>query len=149
MKAIIQYNAAHRALEVYTVGCTIGCKNCHNPELQDFRKEVPNIDYVTLGKKASSGIVDKLWILGGEPMQQNIGDLLELIFFGKEYGLEVWLFTSYEFNEIDYEIRTRCDYIKCGPYIESLPSYVRRGITLASFNQYIRKVVKEEEEEWL
>lgn len=70
-------NLRHKALEIYISGCKPPhCAGCHNPELWDFSKGDPWQEAIRLlGDKISalkeSGLVEIVWLLGGEPLDQD------------------------------------------------------------------------------
>lgn len=140
-----QYNLHNKALEIYLSGCYGDCYNCHNPELKDFNKgnhfrnEIANIKNKIYNY---SNLIHNIWILGGEPLDQDLGQLECLLSILKESEVKVWLWSRYELNEIPEEIRKYCDYIKCGQYIEQLKTdiNIQYGVKLASSNQNIYKI---------
>lgn len=141
-----QYSLEAKALEIYVAGCSGNphCKNCHNPESWDYDS---GTDY----KKVLASIydkmfhfstmIDKFYILGGEPLDQNKEELISLLSELKNiHKKPIWLFTRYEINEIDKDVKELCSYIKCGRYVEELKTnHNMYGVTLSSSNQYIIK----------
>lgn len=83
-------------------------------------------------------LYDNIAILGGEPLhQEELEYLLSMVSTLKP----VWLYTSYEIDEVPDSIKQYCTYIKTGQYIEELKaSNIQEGILLASSNQKIVKV---------
>ena len=74
-------------------------------------------------------------------------ELLNLIKYVKQKNKEVVLFTRFELDEIDDEIKDEVDYIKTGKYDSSLKEQVKYyGITLETSNQ---KVWKKENKKWI
>ena len=124
------------SLELYLSGCAREekCAGCHNPELWDFNAGI----LMTLGEIAElvneKAILDAVAILGGEPLHNpSLIPILNAI-----NDKEIWLYTSYELDEIPEEIKQKCTFIKTGQYIESLRTYNCR---LSSSNQKIYKKV--------
>lgn len=73
--------------------------------------------------------------MGGEPMHsEGIYDLLSSLRYGTYF--KIWLYTSYEIDEIPLEIKELCDFIKTGRY-----DCTRKleGERLSSSNQKIYK----------
>ena len=131
-----------KRIEIYLSGClTPHCTNCHNPESWNFNSGL-KIDEILIGDiKEYKQYFDNIWILGGEPLDQVKDDLMWLLDKLKETNKNVWLWTRYEFNEIDIDILEYCDYVKCGKYIDNDSSYMTKyGFKLASSNQRIIKL---------
>lgn len=143
------------AYEVYLSGCKGYCKGCHSPHTHDFNVGRDLNDRLVLSSliedikmRYDRGEVDNIVIIGGEPLDQPLNELLDFIdrlndSFPK---CEIWLYTHFD----ESEVRTRfssiidnVDYIKCGRYDESLRSSDYRdpltGIALATSNQYFIK----------
>lgn len=127
------------AVDVYLSGCSREpkCKGCHNPLLWDFNNgksmEISEVVNILRFKYADA---DSVAIMGGEPLNQpNITNLLAEI---KKALPEkkLWVYTSYEFEEIPEEILQYVDYVKTGRYREDLPT-TNKGFRLASSNQKI------------
>lgn len=142
--AATQYSGKHRALEVYVSGCNgPHCKGCHNQELWDFNvgKEFDSEWEEEFIKKLHDfkAMIDKVWILGGEPLDQDHDQIMRLIDVCWANGFNVWLFTKRELKDIPGKILIRCNYVKCGPYIEELKTDDNKyfGVKLASSNQII------------
>ena len=132
------------SVDIFLSGCKREpkCKNCHNSHLWNFNEGV-EINYNNLinwlSKKEE--YYDNITIMGGEPLHnKDLNILLEEIKTIKP----IWLYTSYELNEIPNDIKKLCTYIKTGKYIEELRSdnNIQYGIKLASDNQ---KIIKTEE----
>lgn len=108
---------------IWFSGCTVHCNGCHNKALWNK----------SAGKEYSAGMVtfavcsqcEKLGVkdvvlLGGEPLEQDLSDLVKLVLNLKENGLNVWLYTSKEFDEVPMVIRDHIDVLKTGKYDEDL-----------------------------
>lgn len=143
--AATQYTLNTKSFEIYVSGCKAYCKGCHNPELRDFNIGNPltqtTIDNIINKIKEFDMLIDNIWILGGEPLDQNIDDLEWLLQELHKTKKSIWLFTRFELKEIPSNIKQFCHYIKCGPYIESLQTKnnIQYGIQLATSNQNIYK----------
>jgi anaerobic ribonucleoside-triphosphate reductase activating protein len=134
------YNLNHKALEIYISGCDGYCKGCHNSELWDFNVGVPW--YKFNFSKILNSLVDRVWIMGGEPLLQEKKELQNFIYNVNMYTnnkKEIWLWTR--FNEIPNNLKRYISYVKTGEYKEDLPRYTEPlfGIELASNNQKIIK----------
>ena len=144
--ASTQYSGKHRALEIYVSGCNgPHCPGCHNSEIWDFDN---GTDYDhTLSSFILTKIhlfdkmIDRIWILGGEPLDQNIGCLQHMLETLNRTGKEVWLFTGYDFDKIPDSIMYQCAYVKCGRFEKDNlnESHEMYGVKLASQNQKIFK----------
>lgn len=135
-----EYNLAHKALEVYVAGCTRRCPGCHNPETWDFSRGIPWRQWLMLHhSKLMAPLVDRVWVLGGEPLDQDRDSLC--LFLSMLAGLrETWLWTSYGIDAVPSEIRRLVKAVKTGDYRKDLPPIVDpvTGIRLASSNQEIK-----------
>lgn len=142
--ASTEINAQFKAFEIYLSGCMPPrCKGCHNPELWDFRVgekvTTDNTEDLVIKLKVNP-LIERIWILGGEPLDQNPIDLISFVQkLRKGTGHEMWLWTGKE--KIPQFCFRLFDYIKYGPYKEDYPPYAERyfGIVLASNNQEIIK----------
>jgi anaerobic ribonucleoside-triphosphate reductase activating protein len=135
------YNLNHKALEIYISGCDGYCKGCHNYELWDFN--IGNPWYKFNFNKILNPLVDRVWIMGGEPLLQEKKELQNFIYNVNMYTnnkKEIWIWTR--FNEIPNNLKQYISYVKTGEYKEDLPNYIEPlfGIKLASNNQKIIKV---------
>ena len=142
-----QYTLSRRSFEIYIAGCVGNphCKNCHNPEYWDFNMgEKYDSDYfnkIKIKINDFDSMIDKIEIFGGESLDQDYNELKIFLSDLKTLNKPIWLFTRYELSNISNFIKERCDYIKCGRYIEELScsDNVQYRITLATSNQKIYK----------
>lgn len=142
-----QYNLHNKTLEIYLSGCYGNCYGCHNPELKDFSignfyiDEMPKVIHKI---DEFQSLIDNVWILGGEPLDNNIQELIDLLNIIKQLNKNIWLFTRYEIDEISDEIIECCDYIKTGKYISELTvnDNIQYNVKLATSNQKIYKIEK-------
>lgn len=123
---------------IWFSGCDMRCKNCQNPALWDRNKghiytaeSVADIVCTTCNELNIGSVV----LLGGEPLQQDIRELLFVCQRFYEANLKIWLYTGYEFNEIPMELLPYLNVVKCGRYIEELK---QEGFP-ASSNQKVYK----------
>lgn len=142
-----EINLAFKAFEIYISGCKAPhCQGCHNPELWDFSVGSfydPSISEALKTKALEmheAGLADYAWILGGEPLDQDLNELMDLIDHLKSVDLKIVLWTHY--NEVPERILSMIDYIKTGPYIEGQESYVEPlfGVKLANPEQKLYAV---------
>ena len=140
-----QYTLKYKSLEVVISGCSGNhCDGCHSPETWDFdvgtdyKKLIPKI----LKKiDESSNLIDWIWVYGGEPLDNNIDDLFDLLLELKTKNKPIMLFTRYPIDVVPQQIKDLCDYIKCGAYKKELTvdNNIQYGIKLATRNQKIYK----------
>lgn len=140
-----QYSAVTKSFEVYIAGCSGNphCINCHNKESwdfglgKDFKEFLPKI---TSKIKRNCSLIDNIFILGGEPLDQPEDCLKDLLVGLKKTNKPLWLFTRNELNNIPDFVLKLCDYIKCGRYCnDNLGINISYGVPLASTNQRIFK----------
>lgn len=124
------------AVDIYLAGCARNpkCEGCHNPLLWDFSygRTILVSELVKLIQYKYKD-ADSIAIMGGEPVNQpNIVDMLKMIKQGNpEKGL--WLYTSYEFTELDTDTIAQVDFVKTGRFM--LDQQVKGR--LASANQKV------------
>jgi anaerobic ribonucleoside-triphosphate reductase activating protein len=143
-----QYTLSTKSLEIYVSGCSaiLHCENCHNPESWDFNiGEEYNYNYFAerIVPKVNEfpELVNNIFILGGEPLDQDHEELKKMFLDLKTLKIPIWLFTRYNFYEIPLIYLRLTDYIKCGRYIEELKveDKVQYDVHLATSNQNIYK----------
>ena len=139
-----QYEPKYQALEIYLSGCREPhCKNCHNSILWDFDvgKNWETWKH-KLNQYGHTDIVKNFWVLGGEPLDNNVTQLELLLKYLSQFKKLIWLWTRYELQDIPDNIKKYLDFTKTGEYINTLDGYNEPlfGIKLASSNQRILKV---------
>ena len=142
-----QYTLSTKSLEIYVAGCNgqPHCKNCHNPESWNFNNgDLYTTDkFLAIKEKIADNplLIKNIMIFGGEPLDQDKGELLILLQTLKTLNLPIWIFTRYDITEVYDFVKEYCDYIKCGRYIEELKTdnNIQYGIKLATSNQKIYK----------
>lgn len=132
-------------VEVYFAGCwrEPKCKGCHNPELWDMeagtryspRALAETIDLI------GDGVKQTLVLLGGEPLHQP--ELPEFLALARTAVDCIWLYTSYELEQVPESVRCLVDFIKTGSYMEDLRVEDK---WLASENQKVWR--KTEDGQW-
>jgi organic radical activating enzyme len=145
--AATQYSLQSKAFEVYISGC-LGphCTNCHNPELWDFsqgRAAAECIDEVQLKVMRAAEMIEQIWLLGGDPLDQSEVGLVLLL--ERLSSLKpVVLFTRKNIDEVPLRVKELCAYIKTGRYDETLKveGHKEHGITLSTRNQQVHKMPK-------
>lgn len=131
-------------MEIYVSGCHGKCQGCHNAELWDFNQGTDYKKWLPkLESRIKSGLVDQVWLLGGDPLDQNPDDLFHLIKFLKSFpNLILWLWTRYSPEKVNPKILNEFHYLKTGEFIINDTAYIDKltGIKLASSNQKILKL---------
>ena len=91
---------------VFTQGCHLRCKGCHNPDTWDFNggTDVPLSDIIE--DMLSNLLTDGLTLSGGEPFDQA-ADCASLAAIARENGLNVWVFTGNTFEELMKEAKKK------------------------------------------
>lgn len=140
-----QYNLQNKTLEIYLSGCYGDCYNCHNPELKDFNMgNYYSDDLPKIIQKIYEfdSLIDNIWILGGEPLDQDIQELNSLLKYLIRTNKKIWLWTRYEIKKVPENIIKYLNFIKTGKYIEELSTNdnIQYGVKLASSNQKIYKI---------
>jgi len=136
-----ELNLKHKALEIYLSGCkSHSCVGCHNPELWDFAVgDNVDIDYLEskLAAIQSARLVNSVWILGGEPLDQDMDELCVLLRAMKNHTHKIVLWTHYE--DVPKPVAKLVQYAKLGPYVSGGEPYVEPllGIQLANKEQRI------------
>ena len=143
----LDFTLKHNSLDIYISGCnaTPKCTNCHNPELWDFfkgknyKKQYNNIEEKI---KDYPKLIDNIMLFGGDPMDQDMTSLIDLIKFLNQFDKDLWMFTRYNIDQIPNYIQNELDYIKTGRYLPEFKTDDNNqyGIDLATSNQKIHKI---------
>jgi len=141
----LDYSIETLSLDIYISGCKEPhCEGCHNPELWDFSVgELYTQDYCdNIIKKIKEHplLIDRILIMGGEPLDQDnikLRHLLRSLSLNTEP--DIYLFTRYELKDIQPNISIYTDFIKCSKYSikEKTDNNIQFRIKLASMNQTI------------
>ena len=119
------------ALCIGITGCQLHCKGCHSPELQnpDYGEDLTDEVYKdTLSKYI--GKCSCICFMGGDQYKE---ELIENLIIAKIMGFKTALYTGQ--NWIEYDIMKWLNYLKIGPYIESLG-----GLADKTTNQRMYKI---------
>ena len=131
---------------VFMQGCLRNCEGCHNPDTHalDGGQLIDTQEIIAAIKKNS--LLDGITLTGGEPLLQ-VAAANELALAAKSFGLNVWCYTGYTFEELPAEaapLLKNVDVLIDGPFIES-----QRDLNLqfrGSRNQRIIDVKKSREQ---
>lgn len=116
---------------IWTQGCLKRCKNCCNPDMQNFiAKNIIDSDTIIKDIKLSKERynIEGVTLIGGEPILQSKG-LSCIAKYCRENKLSVILFSGYTLEEIKekeetfdglYELLKYTDVLIDGEYIEEL-----------------------------
>lgn len=139
------FSLATSSLDIYLAGCTgPHCSRCHNPESWNFQagtswieKKADIIDKID----SFPGMIQNIFVMGGEPLDQPREELREFLFFLQCTGIPVWLFTRRNPIQVPEFLLMYCDYVKCGRYDDAqlTEENIQYGVKLASANQQIFK----------
>lgn len=134
------------AFEIYVAGCKYHpCEGCHSPHTWDFNQGRPMDSdfYSELLEYMSSKEwqFDNIVLLGGEPLDNPVEDVIYFCDCMKIFNKPLWLYTHYELSEISSEIKDAFDYIVTGMFQKENYSdtYLSRGVQLKSTNQKVNK----------
>ena len=132
------------AFTIWFSGCHFRCKGCYNERLwySDFGAKftVDDALIIILNQCESQGL-HHVVLLGGEPLDQDFVGICELLDRLYSYGIRIWLYTGYEFNEIPPPILQTLYTVKCGVYKEDLKC---DGIPSSTNQKFYRKI----DEKW-
>ena len=142
-----------KRIVIWFAGCSKKCRNCANPELwHKENKQKISINSVKriLEKTIKENEVDGVTLTGGDPLEQDIKQIIELVEFIKELkNIDILLYTGYLRKEIKKDknlekVLNKIDVLIDGRYIEGLNdnSVILRG----SSNQKIYYLSEQKKE---
>ena len=107
---------------IFMQGCRRNCAGCHNPETHDLNggRLVDTDEIISAIKK--NPLLDGITLTGGEPLLQ-ISAADELARAAKNFGLSVWCYTGYTFENLPPEaepLLENVDVLIDGEFIEGL-----------------------------
>lgn len=116
-------------VSIWVSGCDQNCKNCFNPEAQDFKygQEYDNYTFRKIRDMMKDDTIRGLTILGGEPLHiHNINEVSYLVKNIRYYcpGKDIWVYSGYLFEDLcerfifKEDILPYIDVLVDGPFIE-------------------------------
>lgn len=135
------------AFEIYVSGCNGYCKDCHSKHTWDFNQGILMDDYfyneVFKIMQNKEWQFDNIALLGGEPLDNDKKDIINFAKKMKSYfeNKKLYLYTHFELNEINDEIKKHFDFIKTGKFDEKKynDEYCSNGVYLKTTNQKMNK----------
>lgn len=107
---------------IFMQGCRRNCEGCHNPETHalDGGRLIDTDEIIIALKK--NPLLDGITLTGGEPLLQ-IDAANELARAAKNFGLSVWCYTGYTFEDLPVDatpLLENVDVLIDGAFVESL-----------------------------
>ena len=107
---------------IFMQGCLRNCEGCHNPETHtlDGGRLIDTDEIISAIKK--NPLLNGITLTGGEPLLQ-VDAADELARAAKNFGLSVWCYTGYTFEDLPPEAKSlleNVDVLVDGAFIESL-----------------------------
>jgi anaerobic ribonucleoside-triphosphate reductase activating protein len=104
---------------VFTQGCPLRCKCCHNPDTWDFNGgyDYP-LEAIEKDYRRREKYLDGITLSGGDPFyqQKQCVELLNLI-----KPNNVWIYTGFEYDDIkNTELASMADVLVTGRFIKEL-----------------------------
>lgn len=140
------YSMQTRSYDIFFSGCLANpkCEGCHNAEAWDFSKGTDwkqHKEKIAKDLKDFGALIDRVFILGGDPLDQDLIELHEFLDFLEPFNIPSVLFTRYILDNVPLSIVSRVDYIKTGRYIPRLTvsDNTWYNIKLSTSNQRVWK----------
>ena len=128
---------------IYFAGCKHHCKGCHNPESWDFNggKDMTIDEIFKIIEENKFNVTYS----GGDPLFQNLDDLVILSKKIHNIGLNIWLYTGFTIeylkkNSKYNEILENIDVIVDGPFIEE-----KKDLTLRFRGSSNQRIIKKKD----
>lgn len=123
------------AFTIWFSGCSFRCEDCYNVALWDKMSgigyTVDELLTIITESCRQTGNTD-IALLGGEPLEQESAELMKLLKCLHSRKYRVWLYTGFDFNQINTSILPYLYTIKCGRYDKTRKT---PDGTIASSNQ--------------
>lgn len=128
---------------IYFAGCKHHCKGCHNPESWDFNggKDMTIDEIFKIIEENKFNVTYS----GGDPLFQNLDDLVILSKKIHNIDLNIWLYTGFTIENLKKdskynEILENIDVIVDGPFIEE-----KKDLTLKFRGSSNQRIIKKED----
>lgn len=128
---------------IYFAGCKHHCKGCHNQKSWDFKggKDMTIDEILQIIKENRFNVTYS----GGDPLYQNLDDLVLLSKKIHDLGHNIWLYTGFTIEELKKdskydEILYNIDVIVDGPFIEE-----KKDLTLKFRGSSNQRIIKKED----
>ena len=128
---------------IYFAGCKRHCKGCHNPKSWDFNggKDMTIDEILQIIKENRFNVTYS----DGDPLYQNLDDLVLLSKKIHDLGHNIWLYTGFTIEELKKDskydkILDNIDVIVDGPFIEE-----KKDLTLKFRGSSNQRIIKKED----
>ena len=128
---------------IYFAGCKHHCKGCHNPGSWDFNggRDMTIDEILKIIEENRFNVTYS----GGDPLYQNLDDLVLLSKKIHDLGHNIWLYTGFTIEELKKdskydEILDNIDVIVDGPFIEE-----KKDLTLKFRGSSNQRIIKKED----
>lgn len=113
-------SASGSCISMYIIGCEHGCKDCSNPELQNFN--YPIKDYtavqiaVLLADEFAKIPFKQLALIGGDPLHpKNVDETRTLLDYLHDH-VDIIIYTGYDIEYCKDQSIANFKFLKCGCY---------------------------------
>ncbi|SPT72274.1 Pyruvate formate-lyase 1-activating enzyme [Anaerobiospirillum thomasii] len=112
---------------IFTQGCLLHCKECHNPQSQPLDGGIEVSLRVLYNEIKENPLIKGVTYSGGEPFLQ-VKPLIILSKILKEQNYSLWSYSGYTFDKLaknpqTLELLKLLDVIVDGPFVDTLKSY--------------------------
>lgn len=140
----IEYTLIYKSVDIFVSGCKYRSVHCCNPELWDFdlgEEYSPKIiKRITNLIKDFPKLIENIFIMGGEPLDQDPAELFKMVKDLEQFNKSIWLFTRFSLDAVPEPLKKICSFIKTGEYLPALKGEnYQYGVELATTNQNIWK----------
>lgn len=112
------------AFTVWFAGCRLHCKGCHNTDLKDFNcgTDYSVFELATLIREQwDTGGYDYVVFTGGNPLDQDNISFRNLMKHLWYWGIKVFVYTGYDYDEVPEYLKKYAYCIKAGKYDTNFP----------------------------
>lgn len=88
-------------LVIFFTGCSHKCEGCQNKHLQDNSTAIPmDVDSIMTVIEEQIDYLDGITLSGGEPFEQDLEPLAELVERLDKLNLSIWCYTGYKIENL-------------------------------------------------